>query len=44
MARCVLRFVGAGLVLLAIGVIGPADAQKTGGILRQYIIDSTASM
>ena len=44
MARCVLRFVGAGLVLLALGVIGPADAQKTGGILRQYIIDSPASM
>src|SRR5439155_5670762 len=44
MARCVLRFVGAGLVLLALSVIGPADAQKTGGILRQYIIDSPASM
>src|SRR5437764_2280821 len=44
MARCVLRFVAAGFVLQAISIIDPAVAQKTGGILRQYIIDSPASM
>src|SRR5437763_15482511 len=44
MARCVLRFVAAGFVLLEISIIDPAVAQKTGGILRQYIIDSPASM
>src|SRR5438045_5954742 len=44
MARCVLRFVAAGFVLLAISIIDPAVAQKTGGLLRQYINDSPASM
>ena len=44
MARCVLRFVAPGFVLLAISNIDPAVAQKTGGILRQYIIDSPAIM
>src|ERR1700716_503136 len=44
MARSVLRLIGAGLILLAIGITSPAPAQKSGGILRQYIIDSPASM
>src|SRR5690349_24046011 len=44
MARGVLRLIGAGSVLLAIGIIDPAAAQKSGGILRQYMIDSPASM
>ena len=44
MVRHTLRFVGAGLVLLTIGIAHPAFAQKTGGILRQYMIDSPASM
>src|SRR5689334_23387933 len=44
MARRVLRFVAAGLVLLAIAIAHPAFAQKSGGILRQYMIDSPASM
>ena len=34
----------AALVLLAMATAGPAIAQKPGGILRQYIIDSPASM
>src|SRR5438094_4304677 len=44
MVRHALRFVGAGLVLLTIGTAHPAFAQKSGGILRQYMIDSPASM
>ena len=44
MVRHALRFVGAGLVLLTIGIAHPAFAQKSGGILRQYMIDSPASM
>src|SRR5205814_7011868 len=44
MVRHTLRFVGAGLVLLTIGIAHPAFAQKSGGILRQYMIDSTASL
>src|SRR5205807_3874229 len=44
MVRHTLRFVGAGLVLLTIGIAHPAFAQKQGGILRQYMIDSPASM
>src|SRR5213080_2140298 len=44
MLRGALRFVGTGLVLLVIGIADPAVAQKSGGILRQYIIDSPASM
>ena len=36
--------VGAAFLLLAIGTVHPATAQKSGGILRQYIIDSPASM
>src|SRR3954453_3494976 len=44
MVRHTLRFVGAGLVLLTIGIAHPAFAQKSGGILRQYMIDSPASM
>src|SRR4029434_11131231 len=43
MVRVALRFVGTGLVLLMLG-LDPAVAQKSGGILRQYIIDSPASM
>src|SRR5204863_1504777 len=34
----------AALVLLAMATADPAIAQKQGGILRQYIIDSPASM
>src|SRR5215510_2183748 len=34
--------IGAALVMAAFA--GPAPAQKPGGILRQYIIDSPASM
>src|SRR5438067_9042504 len=44
MARHMLRFVATGLVLLTIGIAPPVFAQKPGGILRQYIIDSPASM
>src|ERR1700726_589086 len=44
MARCVLRLVAAGLVLLAIGVVDRAVAQKSGGILRLWLLDSPASM
>src|SRR5881227_2265463 len=44
MLRCALRFVGTGLVLLVIGIAYPAAAQKPGGILREYMIDSPASM
>src|SRR5438067_13194763 len=44
MVRHALRFVGAGLVLLTVGIAHPAFAQKSGGILRQYMIDSPASM
>src|SRR5207248_2437676 len=44
MLRCALRFVGTGLVLLVIGIAHLAFAQKSGGILRQYMIDSPASM
>src|SRR5437762_3163371 len=44
MLRCALRFVGTGLVLLVIGIAHPAFAQKSGGILHQYMTDSPASM
>jgi peptide/nickel transport system substrate-binding protein len=44
MARCVLRFVAAGFGLLAIAIIDPAVAQKSGGILRLWLLDSPASM
>src|SRR6059058_955327 len=44
MVRHTLRLVGAVLVLLTIGIAHPAFAQKSGGILRQYMIDSPASM
>src|SRR4051795_7361960 len=44
MVRHTLRLVGAGLVLLTIGIAYPAFAQKSGGILRQYMTDSPASM
>src|SRR3981081_3205583 len=44
MVRHTLRFVGAGLVLLTIGTAYPAFAQKSGGILHQYMTDSPASM
>ena len=44
MSGSVHGFFGAGVVLLAIGIADPAAAQKSGGILRQYIIDSPASM
>jgi peptide/nickel transport system substrate-binding protein len=44
MARSVLRLIGAGLILPALAIVDPSAAQKSGGILRQYIIDSPASM
>ena len=44
MAGCLRRVLGAALVLSAIAIGDPAAAQKSGGILRQYIIDSPASM
>jgi len=44
MARCVLRLIGLGLVFLAIGLIAPAAAQKRGGVLRLWLLDSPASM
>ena len=44
MGRCVLRLIGLGLVLLAIGFIAPAAAQKRGGVLRLWLLDSPASM
>jgi len=43
MGRCVLRLIGLGLVLLAIGGV-PAFAQKSGGTLRLHTLDSPASM
>jgi peptide/nickel transport system substrate-binding protein len=43
MARCVLRLIGLGWVLLAIGGV-PAFAQKSGGTLRLHTLDSPASM
>ena len=36
--------VAAGALLVAISMGGPATAQKSGGVLRQYMIDSPASM
>src|SRR5437660_7159730 len=44
MARSVLRLIGAGLILPALAIVDPSAAQKSGGVLRQYIIDSPASM
>src|SRR5881398_580298 len=44
MARCILRLISVTLVLSALSIGCPAFAQKSGGILRQYIIDSPASM
>jgi peptide/nickel transport system substrate-binding protein len=44
MTRCVLRLIGLGLVFLAIGLIAPAAAQKRGGVLRLWLLDSPASM
>jgi len=44
MTRCVLRLIGIALVLAAIGLAAPAAAQKRGGILRLWLLDSPASM
>ena len=44
MTRCVLRLMGIALVLAAIGLAAPAAAQKRGGILRLWLLDSPASM
>jgi peptide/nickel transport system substrate-binding protein len=38
------RSLAAGGVLIALSATSPALAQKQGGILRQYMIDSPASM
>jgi hypothetical protein len=35
MWRSAQRFTGAGLILLALAIVDPAAAQKSGGILRQ---------
>jgi peptide/nickel transport system substrate-binding protein len=44
MARCVLRLIGVALVSLMIAGIPPVLAQKSGGILRLWLLDSPASM
>src|SRR5438093_7641427 len=44
MARCILRLISVTLVLSALSAAPAALAQKQGGVLRQYIIDSPASM
>jgi peptide/nickel transport system substrate-binding protein len=44
MARCLLRLVCVAALLLIIDVAHPAFAEKSGGILREYMIDSPASM
>src|SRR5467141_3855174 len=36
--------IGAGALLVAISAVGPALAQKQGGILKMYTVDSPASM
>ena len=40
----VLRFVAAGVILFAICSAPPAAAQKAGGILQVYTVDSPASI
>jgi peptide/nickel transport system substrate-binding protein len=44
MKRNLRGFAAAGLLLLAMFAAEPTSAQKQGGTLRQYIIDSPASM
>jgi peptide/nickel transport system substrate-binding protein len=44
MALCMRRCFGVVVVLLAIAVGNPGAAQKPGGTLREYIVDSPASM
>jgi peptide/nickel transport system substrate-binding protein len=44
MVRRTLRFVAAGLALWVIAITGPAAAQKSGGILKLWMLDSPASM
>jgi peptide/nickel transport system substrate-binding protein len=44
MARCVRRFATACFLLLAPTLLAPAFAQKPGGILRVWLLDSPASM
>jgi peptide/nickel transport system substrate-binding protein len=44
MSQCMVRFAAAGLSLFAIGIALPAAAQKAGGILQVYTVDSPASM
>src|SRR5438477_10727259 len=44
MALCMRRCFGVVVALLAIAIGNPAAEQKSGGILRQYMIDSPASM
>ena len=36
--------IAAGGVIMAMAIVVPVSAQKQGGILRQYMIDSPASM
>ena len=44
MRRQLYLIITAGALLSAFAVTGPADAQKSGGILKSYSIDSPASM
>jgi peptide/nickel transport system substrate-binding protein len=44
MARWAQRFAAAGNLLLAVSVSSPAVAEKPGGILRVWLLDSPASM
>jgi peptide/nickel transport system substrate-binding protein len=44
MARCGRPFAAACFLLLAISLLAPAFAQKPGGILRVWLLDSPASM
>ena len=44
MTRQLRSFVGAGAAFFAVAAISPAEAQKPGGILKSYSIDSPASV
>ena len=44
MAKKFLVLIAAGGVIMAMAIAVPVSAQKQGGILRRYMIDSPASM
>jgi hypothetical protein len=44
MAEKFRALIAAGGVIMAMAIVVPVSAQKQGGILRQYMIDSPASM